>query len=201
MFRARLEALERGQMFGGTVAFVDCEAVTRMQVVQLLESTIANHFGENGRTGNAQAKAIAAHNGGRLAPEMPGHSISVDQHMDAGFDVLSEIFLDPFHDGVEGALHRQLSGIQDIDRIDLCHAGFGDAPVRSPILQPGMKIVSRFGAEKLAVANFRDPLGSFGAAGKSKGAGHHRARKTSAPDFIHANDDPVRKTGGSFVLE
>src|SRR5258705_6903515 len=52
---------KRATMIRGSVPFVACEAIGRIERVELLHHLVAEHLGQNGCGGNRQAPSISVH--------------------------------------------------------------------------------------------------------------------------------------------
>ncbi|KAG0742545.1 hypothetical protein G6F24_016461 [Rhizopus arrhizus] len=110
------------QMQRRAVSLVLVERVLRIQRVQAHQVGIARGLGQNGRSGDRGLQGVALddglHRAGQLGRLVAGHQRQLRRHGQA----------------LDGPLHRQHGGAQDIQGIDLANAGAGDTPGQRALL-------------------------------------------------------------------
>ncbi len=163
------------QVVPGAVPFVPAEPVLREGVIICLHDLITGNLGEDGSSGDGEAKTIARRDD-TMRDGAAGGLIAVDQ------DKIRRRIK-----SIDGLPHGQECRAKDIDRIDdllLDHA----EPEGQGVCPDGL--VESFPpacAEPLGIIDPDDDTGCR----KDDGGGNHRAGEAPAPGFIDSGDIAV----------
>lgn len=101
------------------VSGVDLPAIAGVLLRQIHHDAVTRHLGYDRGGGDGKGSGVTLHN--RLGPasQPGGNQIAVDQHMGRRS-----------RKPCNGALHRQLAGPQDVERVDFFHRRMGDGHLR-----------------------------------------------------------------------
>jgi len=165
------------------VADIALPAIAGIAPSQLAHDLVARHLGDDRGGGDRQAPPVAADHRPRRAGQ-GRRDIAVDQR-GVGHDA----------ERAHGALHRQQRGAQDVDAVDLAHAGGADAddgaaPDRQAIF------VALLGAQHLRIVDAPAQRARHVIEVEHDRRRHHRSGERAAADLVDAADDAA-----AFILE
>lgn len=108
--------LQRLRMLGGSVAFVAAKSVLRKLFAYLAHQRIASFLRKNRRRGDRRGKAVAFHNRALRSRQVDCRIAINEQEICCNAERL------------DCALHRQKSGLADVEAINFFHRCFGNRP-------------------------------------------------------------------------
>ena len=174
-------------MCGSSVAFVLCEFIDGILLVERQHQPVARYLGDHTRRGNAETQSIAPHER-RLLHRKRAHRQTVDEHM-----------LRLRRQSHHGPAHSLVSRAEDVNAVDFLRLHDGKTPhdraVRREFREKRIALPVR---ELLRIVQHRVRE----AIRQNHRRRHHRPRERTAPRFIHACDKTqTSRTKIIFVRE
>ena len=174
-------------MRGSSVAFVLCEFIDGILLVERQHQPVARHLGDHARRRNAETQAVAPYER-RVRHRKRAHRQSIDEHM-------PRLRRESQH----GAAHSLVSRAEDVSAVDFLRFDDGQTPHDRAVCREFLvKRIALFVSELFRIVQDR----MREAIRQNHRCRHHRPRERPPPGFIHSCDETqTSRTKIIFVRE
>ena len=160
-----------------------CPAITRILTIQIRHDPVARHLGNNTSGCDGHDLAIPFDHGHCRTGQIRGQAVAVNQQM-----------IRLARKSCDGAAHREICGLKNIERINLCGAGMTDTSLglrKDKLIQP----VPRSSCEPLGIPQpFRQTMWIEAYSSRC-----HWSCQRAASDLIHPHDTTRPQIEGALL--